>query len=81
MTASVLKYLLALYLAIIYSWQLSSSEKSLVEKKVHPCISRILQISVTIVGPPPPLLKGEVGNKTFKKLSDLEGGTKCFARK
>ena len=33
--------------AIIYSWQLSSSEKSLVGKKVHPYISKILQISFT----------------------------------
>ena len=49
MTASVFKQLLALYLAIIYSWQLSSSEKSLVEKKVHPCNSKILQISFTMI--------------------------------
>ena len=47
MTASVFKQLLALYFAIIYSWQLSSSEKSLVGKKVHPHISRILQVSFT----------------------------------
>ena len=33
MTASILQELLALYFAIIYNWQLSSSEKSLVEKK------------------------------------------------
>ena len=33
MTASILQQLLALYFAIRYSWQLSSSEKSLVEKK------------------------------------------------
>ena len=45
MTASALKQLLALYFPIIYSWQLSSSEKSLVGKNVHPYISKILQIS------------------------------------
>ena len=33
MTASNSQRLLALYVAIIYSWQLSSSEKSLVRKK------------------------------------------------
>ena len=33
MTASILQQLLGLYFAIIYSWQLSSSEKSLVGKK------------------------------------------------
>ena len=33
MAASILQQLLALYFAIIYNWQLSSSEKSLVEKK------------------------------------------------
>ena len=33
MTASILQQLLALYFAIIYSWQLSSNEKSLVGKK------------------------------------------------
>ena len=33
MTASILQQLLALYVAITYSWQLSSSEKSLVWKK------------------------------------------------
>ena len=33
MTASILQQLLALYFAIRYSWQLSSSEKSLVGKK------------------------------------------------
>ena len=33
MTASILKQLLDLYFAIIYSWQLSSSEKSLVWTK------------------------------------------------
>ena len=32
-SASILQQLLALYFAIIYSWQLSSGEKSLVEKK------------------------------------------------
>ena len=47
MTASALKQLLALYFPIIYSWQLSSSEKSLVGKNVHPYISKILQISFT----------------------------------
>ena len=44
MSASILQQLLALYFAIIYSWQLSSSEKSLVRRKIHPYISRILQI-------------------------------------
>ena len=44
MTASILQQLLALYFAIIYSWQLSSSEKSLVGKNIYPYISRILQI-------------------------------------
>ena len=44
MTASILQQLLALYFEIIYSWQLSSCEKSLVGKKIHPYISRILQI-------------------------------------
>ena len=34
MTASILQQLLALYFAIIHSWQLSSSEKSLVGKKI-----------------------------------------------
>ena len=33
MNASILQQLLALYFAIIYSWQLSCSEKSLVGKK------------------------------------------------
>ena len=33
MTASILQQLLALQIAIIYGWQLSSSEKSLVGKK------------------------------------------------
>ena len=47
MTASALKQLLALYFPIIYSWSLSSSEKSLVGKNVHPYISKILQISFT----------------------------------
>ena len=36
MTASILQQLLALYFAITHSWQLSSSEKSLVWKKFHP---------------------------------------------
>ena len=35
MTASILQQLLALYLAIMYSWQLLSSEKSLVGQKIH----------------------------------------------
>ena len=38
MIASILQQLLALYFAMIYSWQLSSSEKSLVGKKII-CIS------------------------------------------
>ena len=33
MSASILQQLLALYFAIVYSWQLSSSEKSLSRKK------------------------------------------------
>ena len=33
MIASILQQLLPLYFAIIYNWQLSSSQKSLVEKK------------------------------------------------
>ena len=44
MTSSILQQFLALYFAIIYSYQLSSSEKSLVGEKIHPYISRILQI-------------------------------------
>ena len=36
MTGSILQQLLALYFAIIHSWQLSSSEKSFVWKKNHP---------------------------------------------
>ena len=47
MTASVLKQSLALYFPTICSWQLWSSEKSLVGKKVHPYILKILQISIT----------------------------------
>ena len=35
MTASVLQQLLALYFAIIHSWQLSRREKTLLEKKIH----------------------------------------------
>ena len=38
MNASILQQLLALYFVIIYSWQLSRSEKSLVGKKIHPYI-------------------------------------------
>ena len=34
MAASILQQLLALYFVTIYSWQLSSREKSLVEKKI-----------------------------------------------
>ena len=45
--ASVSKQFLALYFAIIYSRQFSSSKKSLVGKIVHPYISRNLQISFT----------------------------------
>ena len=41
MTASILQQLLAIYFAIIYSWQLSSGEKLLVGKKTQPYISRI----------------------------------------
>ena len=47
MTASILQHLLALYFAIIYSWQLSSSEKTLVRKKFLPYISRVLQIYIS----------------------------------
>ena len=42
--ASISQRLLALYIAAIHSWQLSSNGKSLVRKKTHP---RILQISLT----------------------------------
>ena len=42
-----IKQLLVLYFTITYSWQLLNGEKSLVGKKVHPYISRILQISFT----------------------------------
>ena len=45
--ASILQQLLALYSAITFSWQLSSSEKSLVRKNTHPYISRILQIQIS----------------------------------
>ena len=38
MTTFVLKQLLALYFPIIYSWKLSSSEKSLFQKNVHPYV-------------------------------------------
>ena len=44
MTVSILEQLMALYFAIIYSWQILSSEKSLVGKKIPPYISRNLQI-------------------------------------
>ena len=47
MTASILQQLLALYFALIYSWQLSSSKKSLVGKKIHLYISRIVQIQIS----------------------------------
>ena len=47
MTASILRQLLALYFAIIYGWQLSSSEKLLAGKKIHPYISRVLQIYIS----------------------------------
>ena len=47
MTASILQQLLALYFAIIYTWQLSSSENTLVGKKIHPYTSRILQILIS----------------------------------
>ena len=47
MNALILQQLLPLYFAAIYSWQLSSSEKSLVEKKfIHMC-HWILQIYFT----------------------------------
>ena len=45
--ASVFKQLLSLHFPVMYSWQLSSSERPLVEKKVHPYISKILQILFT----------------------------------
>ena len=44
MVASISQQLLPSYFAIIYSCQLSSSETSLVRKKIHPYISGILQI-------------------------------------
>ena len=34
MTASILQQLLTLYIAVIYSWQCSSSEKPLIGKKL-----------------------------------------------
>ena len=43
MTASILQQLLALYFAIIYSWQLSIIERSF-GKKFHPYISRNVYI-------------------------------------
>ena len=47
MTASILQQLLASYFAILYSWQLSNSGKTSVGKKIHPYISRILQIYIS----------------------------------
>ena len=47
MTASILQQLLASYFAIIYSWQLSNSGKTSIGKKIHPYISRILQIYIS----------------------------------
>ena len=47
MNTSIFQPLLALYFAIIYSWQLSIDEKSLVEKRIHPYISRTLQIQIS----------------------------------
>ena len=44
MVASILQQLLALYFANIYSWQRISSDTSLVGKKIHLHISRILLI-------------------------------------
>ena len=46
-TASILQQLLASYFAIIYSWQLSNSGKTSLGKKIHPYISRILQIYIS----------------------------------
>ena len=46
MTTYILQQLQALYFAIIYSWQLSNSEKSMVGKKNNPYIPRILQIYI-----------------------------------
>ena len=47
MATSVLQQLLALCFAILYSWQLSSSEKSSIAEKIHLYISRILQIQIS----------------------------------
>ena len=46
MAVSILQQLLPLYFVIIYNWQLSSSEKQ--GKKIHPYISRILQIYISL---------------------------------
>ena len=48
MAVSILQQLLPLYFVIIYSWQLSSSEKLLAGKKIDPYISRILQIYISL---------------------------------
>ena len=48
MAVSILQQLLPLYFVIIYSWQLSSSEKLLAGKKIDPYISRILQIYIPL---------------------------------
>ena len=47
MTAFILQQLLALYFAIIYSWQLSVNKKSLIGNKIHPDVSRTLQIYIS----------------------------------
>ena len=44
MTASILRQLLTLCFAIIYSWQHLSSDKSLVREKNHPYTLNLLQI-------------------------------------
>ena len=48
MTASILQQLLALYFPIIYSWQFSSSEKSLVGKKISLSLSLSIYIYIYI---------------------------------
>ena len=49
MTASILQPLLALYFAIIYSWQVSSCEKSLAGKKKFIHTSQGFYISIFLL--------------------------------
>ena len=48
MAASILQQLMALYFAMIQIWQILSSKKSLVGKKIPLYISRILQTYISI---------------------------------